>query len=248
MPLDKPTIGQTGWGTTLNTALDYLDDKTADFAFTLVNEEGDVSYMTVHNHDMVIRTTRDDTEDSDISITSADDIWVTANDSIEIASTTDEVRIYTDDFSTSWGFESGGGLRFPDNTIQKTAGGFLKPSPNMEGFITASNVNDINLALDDANKFFYIVSDENNYWQQINVLPDSQVDFPVGTVIKFALVNATIITREVYDEGTDTRSNVYGQGQEGSSDYMCFSGTGIAELTKIGSNQWILTGPNIFRD
>ena len=29
MPLVKPTIGQSGWGTTLNTALDYLDTDTA---------------------------------------------------------------------------------------------------------------------------------------------------------------------------------------------------------------------------
>jgi len=29
MPLVKPTIGQAGWGATLNTALDYLDTDTA---------------------------------------------------------------------------------------------------------------------------------------------------------------------------------------------------------------------------
>jgi hypothetical protein len=29
MPLVKPTIGQSDWGTTLNTALDYLDKNTA---------------------------------------------------------------------------------------------------------------------------------------------------------------------------------------------------------------------------
>lgn len=248
MPLVKPTVGQTNWGPALNTALDYLDAKTADFTFTLETGEGDISYMTVHNHDMEIRTTRTSTQDADISINSADDIWVTANDSIEIASTTDEVRIYTGDFSTNWTFQSDGGFRFPDGSVQTTASGGFQLSPNTEGAITASNINDITLALNDANKFFYIVSDENNYWQQINVQPDSQVNFPVGTVVKFILVASTIIVREVYDETNDTRSNVYGQGQDGSTDYMCFSGTGIAELTKFAPNQWILTGPNIFRD
>lgn len=29
MPLVKPTVGQYGWGVTLNTALDYLDRETA---------------------------------------------------------------------------------------------------------------------------------------------------------------------------------------------------------------------------
>jgi hypothetical protein len=32
MPLVKPTIGQTSWGTTLNTALDYLDTKVGPWA------------------------------------------------------------------------------------------------------------------------------------------------------------------------------------------------------------------------
>jgi hypothetical protein len=27
MPVSKPTLGQNNWGTTLNTALDYLDTK-----------------------------------------------------------------------------------------------------------------------------------------------------------------------------------------------------------------------------
>lgn len=248
MPLVKPTVGQTNWGPALNTALDYLDAKTADFTFTLDTGEGSISYMTVHNHDMEIRTTRTSTQDADISINSADDVWITANDTIELTSVQDDVVVLTDDGNHSWRFQSNGELQFPDGTVQTTASGALQPSPNMEGAVTASNVNDITLALSDANKFFYIVGDENNYWQQINVQPDSQVNFPIGTVVKFILVTSTIIVREVYDETNDTRSNVYGQGQDGSTDYMVFSGTGIAELTKFAPNQWILTGPNIFRD
>jgi hypothetical protein len=91
----------------------------ADFTFTLV--DGDESVMNIHNHDMRIETTRDGNQDSDISINSADDIWITANDEIEISSTTDSVTIYTNDFNTSWEFNTDGGLRFPDSTTQTTA-------------------------------------------------------------------------------------------------------------------------------
>ena len=124
----------------------------------------------------------------------------------------------------------------------------LQASPNMEGAIIASNVTNITLAANDANKFFYIASDENHYWQDVYVPTDSQVNFAIGTVVTFALVDATIRTRESYDEGTATSSNIYGQGQGTAHDYMSFTGTGICQLTKIGSNQWMFTGPSVFQD
>lgn len=66
----------------------------ADFTFEY-NDEDTESTMTIHNHDMIIRTTRDDDEDADIDINSADDIWITANDDIELTSAAGEVRVYT---------------------------------------------------------------------------------------------------------------------------------------------------------
>lgn len=120
MPLVKPTIGQGNWGETLNTALDYLDEKTADFTFTASDGEGESS-ITIHNHDMLIQTTRDGSQDSDIDINSADDVWITANDSVEITSVTDDVRIYTNDGSHEWSFQSNGEFRFPDGSLQTTA-------------------------------------------------------------------------------------------------------------------------------
>jgi hypothetical protein len=103
----------------------------ADFEFSLNEDEGTTSSMTIANHDMVIETTRDDGQDADISITSADDIWITAGDEIEIdaedtidiRSGTDHVRIVSDmnNSSNEWTFETNGGLRFPDSTVQTTA-------------------------------------------------------------------------------------------------------------------------------
>jgi hypothetical protein len=103
----------------------------ADFVFDYNEDEGYVSSMTIANHDMVIETTRDDGQDADISITSADDIWITAGDEIEIdagdtidiRSDTDHVRIVSDRTinNNEWTFETNGGLRFPDSTVQTTA-------------------------------------------------------------------------------------------------------------------------------
>ncbi len=102
----------------------------ADFVFTTSFQEGntpgdDTSYMTVHNHDMEIRTTRDNAPegpyDADISINSADDVWITANDTVEVSSVGDEVVIYTNDFNTRWAFNPDGGIHFPDDTVQTTA-------------------------------------------------------------------------------------------------------------------------------
>jgi hypothetical protein len=107
------------------------DANIADFVFSLNEDEGTTSSMTIANHDMVIETTRDDGQDADISITSADDIWITAGDEIEIdaedtidiRSGTDHVRIVSDrnNSSNEWTFETNGGLRFPDDSVQTTA-------------------------------------------------------------------------------------------------------------------------------
>jgi hypothetical protein len=54
--------------------------------------------------------------------------------------------------------------------------------------------------------------------------------------------------RENSDEESDTRSNVYGEGFGTNTDYMGFTGTGVTRLIKIGTNDWIFTGQNIWYD
>jgi len=90
----------------------------ADFVFTY--EDND-STMNIHNHDMYITTTRSEGEDADISLESADDVWITANDGVEITSINDDVTIITGDGDSNWRFQDNGGLRFPDDTVQTTA-------------------------------------------------------------------------------------------------------------------------------
>lgn len=137
MPLNKPTIGQTGWGTVLNNALDYLDAKEsssadiADFEFEVVDDgDGEFSRATVANHDMQLRTIRDNVPegqpriDADIDINSADDVWIYANgDDIHLYAA-DDVEITTNfnnGTSYNWEFNNSGGLKFPNGTIQTTA-------------------------------------------------------------------------------------------------------------------------------
>ena len=149
MPLVKPTVGQTAWGTTLNTALDHLD--------------------------------------------------------------TNALKVST------------------------------------RGTIVAATA-DINLVLSDAGTMIRVEADENNYTQQFIVPPNATVAFPVGTVITFVTIAATIEMREVAENTTNTRSNVYGEGQGTNSNYMGFSGTGVTRLIKVGTNDWILAGNNIWYD
>ena len=149
MPLVKPTVGQTAWGATLNTALDYLD--------------------------------------------------------------TNALKVST------------------------------------RGTVIAASA-DIDLILSDAGTMIRVEKDESNYNQQFRIPPNAVVAFPIGTVITFVAIDATVEMREVYDEESDTRSNIYGEGHGTNTNYMGFTGTGVPRLIKIGTNDWILTGSNIWYD
>lgn len=107
---------------------------------------------------------------------------------------------------------------------------------------------DITLALSDAGTLIRVEADENNLRQDFRVPPNALVAFPIGTVITFVTIDATIQMRENYDETSDTRSNIYGEGFGTNTDYMGFTGTGVTRLIKIGTNDWIFTGTNIWWD
>jgi hypothetical protein len=92
----------------------------ADFVFDIFEDEGTYSRMTIANHDMVIRTTRDDGQDADIGIESADDLWLTAlNDDIRLRAG-DDVEIITNtngDTEHRWEFTNGGVLTKDGNLV-----------------------------------------------------------------------------------------------------------------------------------
>lgn len=121
----------------------------------------------------------------------------------------------------------------------------LKPRT---GNPVVSTGTDITLALSDAGTLIYVTRDENNYNQDFVVPPNAVVAFPIGTVITFVTIDATIMMRESFDETSQTSSTVYGEGYGTGTNYMGFTGTGVTRLIKIGTDQWILAGNNIWWD
>lgn len=95
---------------------------SADIADFVFNFDGDVSSMVIHNHDMEIRTTRDDGQDSDIGIYSADDVWIEANDTLELASIANEVVVRTNDGEHQWIFKGSGNLGLPSGSTEISSG------------------------------------------------------------------------------------------------------------------------------
>jgi hypothetical protein len=121
----------------------------------------------------------------------------------------------------------------------------IKPSSRPTIIAAAT---DITLALSDAGTLIRVEKDGDNYTQQFRVPPDAIVAFPIGTTITFVTIDANIEMRENYDETSDTRSNIYGEGQGTNTNSMGFTGTGVTRLIKISTNDWIFAGNNIWYD
>lgn len=121
----------------------------------------------------------------------------------------------------------------------------LKPRA---GNPVVSTGTDITLSLADAGTMIVVTSDENNYTQDFVIPANAAVAFPIGTVITFVTIDASIMMRENFHESSETRSNVYGEGNGTNTNYMGFTGTGVVRLIKIATNDWILAGNNIWWD
>jgi hypothetical protein len=110
---------------------------TADFVFTY--DSGDTeSIMSIANHDMIIRTTRSGTQDADINLESADDVFITANGDDIVLRAKDEVRIVSNSYDGisgyEWKFDNDGRMTFPDGTVQSTAAnGVIPPRASLTG-------------------------------------------------------------------------------------------------------------------
>lgn len=89
---------------------------SADIAdFTFIYDEGDnESTMLISNHDMIIRTGRDESQDADIDIDSADDVWIRANGDQVGISAAGVVEVSTNNGGNTWTFGDGGGLDLPN--------------------------------------------------------------------------------------------------------------------------------------
>jgi hypothetical protein len=109
-------------GSIQTTAYEENNSDIADFVFDY-DPDDEESTITINNHDMTIRTTRDDGQDADIMLDSADDIWINANDQIEITSTTDNISIFTGlNGINTWQFNADGSFRLPSGETSIISG------------------------------------------------------------------------------------------------------------------------------
>jgi hypothetical protein len=139
--LDKFKIGD---GTSTWTQLAFATSgNVADFVFDDDDSENGGSAMTITDHDMTIRTVRDEDSvdsDCDVNIEAADDVFIRAyGDDIGIYASS-EVEIRTNNYdgqgtgnesndSHSWTFNKNGHIEFPDGTIQTTSAQGIRPLP-----------------------------------------------------------------------------------------------------------------------
>ena len=140
------TLGKfkIGNGTDTWTELEFQSASIADFVFAYDDSDGDNSIMTVTDHDMVIRTVRDNDSvgsDCDVNIEAADDVFIRAfGDEVGIYAS-DQVEIRTNNYdgqglgnggndSHGWVFDRNGHIEFPDGTIQTTSAQGIIPLPS----------------------------------------------------------------------------------------------------------------------
>jgi hypothetical protein len=131
------TLGKfkIGNGTSTWTQLQFQSASIADFEF--IDDGGDGSFMTITDHDMTIRTLRDEDSvdsDCDINIEAADDVFIRAyGDEVGI-SAKDEVTITSNSNDTNsdkeWTFNRNGHIKFPDGTVQITSAQGIVPLPD----------------------------------------------------------------------------------------------------------------------
>ena len=188
----------------------------ADFEF--IDDGGDGSFMTVTDHDMTIRTLRDEDSagsDCDINIEAADDVFIRANgDDVSIAAK-DEVRISSNDdnegSSYEWTFRPDGRLKFPDGTLQTT--GNIRPAAY---FLTWKEGTS---HLPDLNTHFGWNSD--GLWFQNADESDEATSYPVFTDFTIP-EDSSVVVEFIFDANTECNNIgvcVYSDGDNPEWDY-----------------------------
>ncbi len=161
---------------------------SADIADFVFENDGDgQSSITIHNHDMRIQTTRDDMQDSDIDINSADDVWITANDTIELTSVTDDVRIYTNDGEHEWAFKQNGDLSLPSANAAIGSGfdgNIITDSRTVTFYADyADSTNGINNS-----EAVYLTVNEDTQWFSNNTYSTTTITFADSTSVQTAAI------------------------------------------------------------
>ena len=223
------TTGQfkIGDGTSTWEELEYYaggSANVADFVFDTLDGEGQESRITIHNHDMTIRTTRENAPegegsiDADISLESADDVWIYANgDDIHLYAA-DDVEITTNYNSGSpgynWEFTNSGRLKFPDGTYQTTSyQGITPPAYFLDWREGTAHLPDLNT---------HFGWNSNGLWFQ-NALGSSPItSYPIFTDFTIP-EDSSVVVEFIFDANTECNNIgvcVYSDGDNPEWDYM----------------------------
>ena len=104
-----------------------VENVGGDIGDIVVEVDSEATKLSLANKDFTLETTRTGTQDADINLIAADDIFIEARGDDLVLSAADQVRINTrssfdgpgDD--RTWRFDSEGRIEFPDGTFQTTA-------------------------------------------------------------------------------------------------------------------------------
>jgi hypothetical protein len=190
----------------------------ADFEF--IDDGGDGSFMTITDHDMTIRTLRDEDSvgsDCDINIEAADDVFIRAyGDDVNI-SAKDQVRITSDSYeggsSQEWTFNNSGRIQFPDGTIQTTSAQGIRP---VAYFLTWEEGT---THLPDLNTHFGWNSD--GLWFQNAEESDGATSYPIFTDFTIP-EDSSVVVEFIFDANTECNNIgvcVYSDGDNPEWDY-----------------------------
>jgi hypothetical protein len=213
------TLGKfkIGDGTSTWSQLQFQTASIADFVFTY----DDDSYMTVTDHDMNIRTLRDNDpadSDCDINIDAADDVFITANGDDIVLRAKDEVRIVSDSYDGAgnayeWKFDNNGRMTFPDGTVQSTAAnGVIPPAFFLNWKEGTNHLPDLNTNFGWDSDGVWFTNASNN---------EGSTSYPIFTDFTVAQ-NEPVIVRfdiNINDECSDMGVCVYVDGDTPEWDY-----------------------------
>jgi hypothetical protein len=224
------TTGQfkIGDGTSTWEELEYYAGGSANVAdFVFLDDGGDGSFMTVTDHDMTIRTLRDEDSvgsDCDINIEAADDVFIRAyGDEVGLYAA-NELNIRTNNYRgdgtenepvngvpQEWTFRTDGRIEFPDGTIQTT--GNIRPAAD---FLTWGEGT---THLPDLNTHFGWNS--NGLWFQNADESDGATSYPVFTDFTIP-EDSSVVVEFIFDANTECNNIgvcVYSDGDNPEWDY-----------------------------
>jgi hypothetical protein len=162
----------------------------ADFVFA---QSDGASTMTIHNHDMGIRTTRDDPEtDADITLDSANDVWIDANDEIGLNSANGVVRVTTSGQGPNdWTFQQNGELTLPSGNASVSSGADGVYVTSSRTTTAYSDYADSTNGISGSGVYLAVTTDTQWFADNLNIANGATVTFADTTTVQTNAIYAS---------------------------------------------------------